>query len=109
MPTYNLKDFEQTVGTGLGIWSYTVPVAGLYHVSAFLNFVPPSGIIVVIQQNSSTVLSSGFVAPSCPVINMDCFIEAAVSDVITIVVDTSTTPDLSVPTIKAVMNLRAGA
>lgn len=109
MPSYNLKDFEQTPGTGVGAWTYTVPVAGPYHVSAFLNFVPPTGISVVINQNGSPIISSGPLNPNASEINLDCFVEAAVSDVITIVVSTANTPDLSVQTIKAVMNLRAGS
>lgn len=109
MPTYALKDYEQTVGTGLGTWTYTVSVAGPYHVSAFLNLVPPTGVSVAIEKNGSNVITTGALNPNATEYNLDCFIAAAVSDVITIVVSTANTPDLSVQTIKAVMNLRAGS
>ena len=109
MPTYALKDFEQTVGTGLGTWTYTVAIAGLYHISSFINLVPPTGVSVAIQQNGSNIITTGALNTNASEYNLDCFIEAAVSDVITIVISTANSPDLSISTIKAVMNLRLGS
>lgn len=108
MPTYTLKTDMQTVGTGLGTWTITVPTLGVYHASCFLTEVPPTGISVAIQQNGSSVIATGALNPNATVYNLDCFIDCAVGDIINIVVTSATTPDLSVPTIKSVMNVRAG-
>lgn len=108
MPTYTLQSFEQTVGTGLGTWTVTVPSAGLYHASAFITLTPPTGVSVLIEQNSTTIISTGALNPNATEYNLDCFIKAAAGDVISIVVSTANTPDPSVTTIKGVFNVHAG-
>lgn len=109
MPTYTLQSFESTVGTGLGTWTMTVSAAGLYHASAFVNLVPPTGVSVAINQNGTNIITTGTLNPNATEYNLDCFIEAAAGDVINMVVSTANTPDLSVSTIKSIFNLRAGA
>lgn len=108
MPTYTLKTDMQTVGTGLGTWTITVPTLGIYHASCFLTEVPPTGVSVAINQNGSNIITTGTLNPNATEYNIDCFIRCAASDVINIVVTSSSSPDLSVQTMKTVMNVRAG-
>lgn len=108
MANFALQTNMQTVGTGLGTWTTTVPAQGAWKASIFLTEVPPTGVSVSILQNATTIISTGVLNPNVTEYNLDCIIAAAAGDTINIVVSSSATPDLSVPTIKSVMNVRAG-
>jgi len=98
-----LKDYQQTIGTGLDSGTYTVKTAGLYSVSAFSTLVPPSDLTITFNLNGSPVGPSS-AQPSSGEINMQAFIPCQVGDVITVVAASSLDPQALV-TIKTIFNL----
>jgi hypothetical protein len=104
-----LKDYQQTIGSGLQTYTYTTAAEALFTVNAFTTFNPSSGITCVINQNGSPVGPSSSSGANLPgEINMMARINCQVGDVITIVIASSLSPDPSETSIKTVVSLRQG-
>jgi hypothetical protein len=94
--------------SNLDTYQYTVQSAGLYTVSIQLNEIPASGVSIVIKQNGSTMATS--LAPSATQshIELQKLLNCAASDVLQIVISSSSLSDTGPNAIKALLNIRVG-
>jgi len=101
-----LKDFQSNIFTGLGTWTYTASVAGLYDIAAVASVLPPSGLSIVINQNGSPVATS--LTPSAAQLSVSAQVmnlNVAASDVITVVLTSSTQSDTLPNALKTLITL----
>lgn len=52
------------INIGLGTLTYTIPSTGFYSVAVALTEVPPSGVSVLVKDNSSTVFTAPVITPT---------------------------------------------
>ena len=100
-----LKDSESNVATGLGTFSYTALVAGLYNVASQSSVVPPSGLSVVINKNGSPVATSIAPSAAAQVVDIQAQLSCAINDVITVVLSSSTASDLVLNNVKSIITI----
>lgn len=88
-------------GTASPGFSYSI-TQGSYGVPAI------SGLDVVINQNSTVVARYGFPSPTQPLLGGSVIIQAAASDVITVVLSSLSTADSALNAVKTIINLYQG-
>lgn len=82
--------------------SFSVTAAGSFGAPAI------SGVVVVVNQNSTVLLRAGNPGPSQPILGGSVRIQAAASDVITVVLSSLSTADASANAVKSIINLYPG-
>lgn len=111
-----------TVVTGLGTQTYTFSIAGLY--TCAVNFTIPykaigqpgdstsligaSGLSIVVNLNGSPVLTLTSPSPTQPSMGGSVRVQAAVGDVLTVVLSSSAAADQLTNVIKGTVNLYQG-
>jgi hypothetical protein len=100
-----LKDYQSNIEIGLGTFTYTAALAGVYFVSAQSSVLPPSGLSIVINQNGSPVMTSAAPSAAEQTVNLQDQINCAASDVITVVISSSNANDLMLNTVKTIITL----
>jgi hypothetical protein len=101
-----LRDIQSNIFTGLGTWTYTASVAGLYDVSAVASVLPPSGLSIVVNQNGSPVATSNAPASAQQSVSAQVLdLNVAVSDIITVVLTSSTQSDTLPNALKTLITL----
>ena len=93
----------------LDTYNHTAKAASMYYVSIQLNEVPPSGISIVIKQNSSTIASLSSPAASQSVMNLQAVLNCALNDVIGVVISSSSAIDQGPNAFKAILNIHQGS
>lgn len=101
---------KSVVVPGLGTYTHTIPSgqAGLHYFSAVSSENPPSGLSIVINQNGSPVYSSSSPAAAQKIVSAMGIINCAASDVITVVISSSSVIDEQANTVSTIINLRQG-
>lgn len=111
-----------TVVTGLGTQTYTFTAAGLY--TCAVNFTIPykasgmpgdssvttggSALHIVVNLNGSPILTIDAGSPTAPSMGSSVHFQAAVSDVLTVVLTSSAAADQALNVIKGIVNLYQG-
>lgn len=95
--------------SNLDTYNYTVRSQALHVAKLQINEIPPSGITITIKQNGTTIASSS--APQSPVsrIDLSATMQCNVSDVISIVVASSTSSDELPNAFKGILNIHVGS
>lgn len=104
----NLLYNSQAV-TQLDTYNYTIPAAGSYQIQVTANEIPPSGLSMVIQQNSSTKATSTTLAAAQNTINLQVPLVCAQGDTISFILSSSTPSDQMPNSFKALLNIRQSA
>ena len=108
---YTLHLHQTSVFCGLGTYTYTTKVAGLFSASAVAIEVPTSGMLITINKNGSPVTASTPYTGAQEILSAYASMVCAIADVITIVVSSSTPTDPALNAVKitASVNLIAGS
>jgi len=101
-----LKDYQSNVVGGLGTWTDTITVAGLYNIASNSTVFPPSGLSVIINLNGSPIASSAAPSAAEQVVNVQATsVPCAVNDVITVVISSSAANDQILNAVKTIIVL----
>lgn len=95
--------------SNLDTYNYTVKTAGMHMVSLTLNELPPSGCTITIQQNSTPVASLAAPATAQNNMELQTVINCATSDLISVIIASSTATDQGPNAIKAILNIHTGS
>jgi hypothetical protein len=103
-----LKGTQANTEAGLGTWFYNVPEAGIYIISVGTTVVPPSSLIITINQNGTPAATS----PSPTIYQDYIFLESggincATNDVLTVVLTSSAAIDNQLQNVKSLINIIA--
>lgn len=98
-----LKDNQSNIICGLGTYTHTVVVAGMFFVSATCLENPPSGVSIVIQLNGTPIATSTAPAASQEAINIQTLLTCNVNDVISVVISSSSAIDNQLNTVKTLV------
>lgn len=99
---------QEVVVSQLDTYNFTTNDAGDYTASVMITELPPSSISIVIQHNSSTVITS--VAPSSTqgTITLQALIPCSIGDVISVILSSSAASDALPNAFKGFINIRNG-
>lgn len=103
-----LKDYQSNVMVGLGTWTYTTSVASLFFVQATSSENPPSGLVLMIKQNGTTMATSTAPSATQGAVDTLTLLNCAQGDVITVVISSSVPIDQQLNTVKTIIVLRQG-
>lgn len=111
MANYVLKDYQANIMAGLGTYTYTVAIAGMYFVAAQSLENPPSSLSISLAQTGSTSVSVTSTAPAAAqeAINIQNVFNCAIADVITITISSSAPIDNQLNTVKTIIAIHAGS
>ncbi len=105
----NIKANSTGAVAGLGTFTFNVLVAGPYYLRAQCTDVPPSGLSIVLNHNGSPVASSPSLNTDVQSIEVESHIYCNVSDVLTVVISSSSTNDQLLNTVKTIIRLDGGS
>jgi len=122
MTINSISSVQSTVFGGLGTQTFNVVTAGLYtcEVKVFVPYQASgssnnssvttggSSCLVVVNQNGSPVLTLGLPSPTQAIVGGSVRIQAAASDVITVVCSSAAAVDNAPNAIKGIINLYMG-
>lgn len=94
--------------TGLGTYTYTLTAAGPHRVLVRATVHPVSGLQIVIKQNATTIVTSPTIAAHQNHVDVTGMINGAVSDVISIIMTSSSATDSEPNHVKAVVVISQG-
>jgi len=100
---------QTKVINALDTYNHTALNDGMYSVSITLSEQPPSGMSILIKQNSSTKASFSSPVPSQQAINLQVVMNCAANDVIGVVLSSSNANDQQLNSIKAILNIHQGS
>jgi|SRR5579859_8072730 len=101
MANISLKDGQSVTVVGLGTFSKSVTLPGIYEASIVISELPPSGLSVLIQQNGSTKFSFSSPAATQQTINLQGMLNCAANDTIAFVLSSSNVNDEQLNTVKS--------
>jgi hypothetical protein len=93
---------------GLGTLTYTVATTGLYNAQAQCTETPPSGLSIVVQQNGTTVYTAPTVTATQSALQFKTELNCSATDVITVVMSSSTAIDKQLNTVKTTVTIGQG-
>lgn len=96
------------VNVGLGTMTHTILSAGLYNVSVQCTETPPSGLVIVVNQNGSPVYTAPIITPTQGALQFKTELNCALNDVITVVLSSSSAIDNALNTVKTSIALVQG-
>ena len=96
--------------SGTDTFTYTVPTGGsaISYVSVQFSEVPPSGVSVVVKQNSTTVYTAPTLSPTQIAQQFRYFQNYSAGDVISVILSSSTPIDLVANNVKATVAVGQG-
>lgn len=102
---------QNYVNCGLGTMTYTVPTggAGIYNAQVQLTEVPPSGVVILVKKNSSTVFTAPVLTPTQSAVQFKYSQPFADADVISVVISSSSAIDNQLNTVKSNVSIGQGA
>jgi hypothetical protein len=92
----------------LDTYNQTIVTAAPYVVSVSFTEIPPSGLTVAIQQNSSQKSTATVLANSQETLNQQVILNCASGDVISVVVSSANAVDYNPGALKGIINIRQG-
>lgn len=94
----------------LDTYNHTAATANMYMVKVDVTETPPSGLIITIQQNSSTVVSTTTAPASTQqLVSLQTVINCAASDVISVILSSSSAADKALNNIRGTLNIHVGS
>lgn len=93
----------------LDTYNYVAPAAGMYKMKIRLNEIPPSGMSILMKQNSSTVASLSSPRPAQQAMDLEIVVNAAQNDVLGLVLSSSSASDQGGNSFKAIYLISQGA
>lgn len=94
--------------TNLDTYVHTALATNFYFVGLTLSEVPPSGLSIVIKQNSTTIVTSAAPSSTQQTISLQTVLACAVNDTISVIIS-STTPTESNPnSFKGILKINQG-
>lgn len=102
---------QSLVTRALDTYNYTVPAAqaGMFVVDVQMGELPPSGLVIDIQQNSVSQAMSSAPAAQQAVLDLRKILNCAASDVISVVLSSVQNSDKQLNSIKGLINIRPGS
>lgn len=107
MANYLIKE-QPFVFCGLGTLTYNVTFTGAYNVQVQLSENPPSGLSVVVSKNGSPIFTAPTIAPTQIAQQFRVGFLAANTDVITVVLASSSAIDNQYNTVKSSISIGGG-
>lgn len=99
---------QSKVITSLDTYNHTSANGGSYFVSCYVTDIPPSGIVMTIQKNSSTVATATVLSPLQQVLQLSQNIACVANDVISVVLSSAIPLDATPNTFKGILTIRLG-
>lgn len=93
----------------LDTYNHTALTTNMYMVSISVSEQPPSGMSILIQQNASTKASFSSPTPTQGVINLQVVLNCTASDVISVVLSSSSANDKGLNSIRGILNIHVGS
>jgi hypothetical protein len=104
-----ITDISQSkVIKNLDTYNHTTLLNAIYMVSISLSELPPSAISIVIQKNGSPVISSAAPAASQSHMELQAQINCVPSDVLSVVLSSSSANDQQFNVLKGILSISAG-
>lgn len=95
--------------SSLDTYLHTVNTAAMHVVSLEVSEIPPSGITITIKQGSTTVASTSAPGSTQQIVQLKTTINCAASDVISVIVASSTASDTGPNAFKGILNIHVGS
>lgn len=109
MATIITRIDQSKVISNLDTYNHTTLAAGMYTVSIQVSEIPPSGVTLSIKQNSSTIASVSVPAAAQQLTQLRVVINCAISDVLGVVIASSTAREAGPNQIKGILNIHQGS
>lgn len=100
---------QTKVLSNLDTYNHTALTAGMYMVAVRATEIPPSGLLLTIQQNSVTKATAALPAASQSHIELQVVLNCAINDVISVILSSGSTSDTQLNTVKASLNIHVGS
>jgi hypothetical protein len=97
------------VVTALDTYNYTAETSGLFLVRVAMSELPPTGLTVLIQRNSSTIATYNSQPSNEQRMFMEQHIQCVVGDILSVVLSSTSLPEEAPNAIKGQINIHAGA
>lgn len=105
-----IVNIEQAkVLNSLDTYNYTVQASAMHMVSISVTEQPPSGLSVVIKQNGTTKATAALPAAGQNHVDLQVVMNCVASDVISVVLDSSSNNDKGINEIRATLNIHIGS
>lgn len=95
--------------TELDTYNHTALATSMYMVSCAVSEVPPSGITITIKQNGSTKATMAAPAAAQQLTQLQIVLNCVATDIITVVLASSTASDTGKNSFKAILNIHQGS
>lgn len=93
----------------LDTYNHTALQASMYVVEVDMSMIPPSGLSIVIKQNSSTKLTSIVPTAAQNHVRARIVLNCAINDVIGVVVSSPSASDSGPNAVQGILNIRVGS
>lgn len=100
---------QSLVTRRLDTYNYTVQIAGMLVVDVQMGESPPSGLVIDIQKNSVSQISSVTPAASQAILDLRTILNCAVNDVISVVLNSAQNSDKQLNCVKGLINIHQGS
>lgn len=101
--------FQAKVINALDTYNHTALQNSMYKVSVNATEIPPSGLAIVIQQNSVTKATAALPAAAQNHVDLQVVLNCAVNDVISVILSSASNADKGINEIKAILNIHPGS
>jgi len=110
MATVTIPNFlTPKVVNGLNTYVYTTTTSAMHVARIDVPIIPPSGMSIVIKQNTTTIATSAAPAATQGAITMSATMNCTSGDTISFVLSSSTAMDEQLNTVKATLNVHIGS
>jgi hypothetical protein len=94
--------------TQLDTYNHTTTLASMYTVQCDMSELPPSGLIITIQQNGSTQATSVVPASNQSHTSLRVQLNCALNDVISVILSSAVTSDSNLNVVKGILKIQPG-
>lgn len=103
-------DFQKgtKVISNLDTYNHTAAAASMYTVSLAMSEQPPSGLVIQIKQNGSTIATAPAPTAAQQVCQISTVLNCAANDLISVVISSAVPTDQNINAIKGILNIRQG-
>lgn len=100
---------QSKILTSLDTYNHTTLSSGMYKIALRVTDQPPSGLIINIQKNGSTIIGYSTSASTQSHIELQIVTNCAVSDVLTVIISSTTAIDTNINDFKATLVINQGS
>lgn len=105
MASVVLRAGESNIVPGLGTSTFTAVVAGAYLINVGTTVVPPSGLSIVVKQNTTTIFTAPAPTVHDKVVKVIVPAELAIGDVVSVILSSTNLQDAPLNNIKSTINI----